>query len=74
MRCVDCSGLMCTQEDPNNSAGLTHAKESSTRQAHGRVELKVEESCSDLISPATLERKSPRGATTWKKKSLWTGQ
>lgn len=34
---------MCTQKDPNNSAKLTHIKESSTHQAHGRMRMKMEE-------------------------------
>ena len=73
MRCVDCSGLMCTHKDPNNSVGLTLTKESPARRARGGVGMKMEEDCGD-ISPSTLERRCPQGATTAGKKPLWSGQ
>lgn len=70
MRCLKGSGLMYTQRDPNNSAGLTHTKESLSGQMHGGVGVKMEENCSDLISPSTLENWSPLGANTCSKTSL----
>lgn len=73
MRCVDCSGLTCTHKDPNNPAGLTLTEESLARRVHGRVGMKMEEDYGDLISPSTLERRCPRGATTLGKKPWWSG-
>ena len=53
--------LMCPQKDPNNSVGLTLTKGLAACRAHGRVGVKMEEDCSDLILPSTLEMRSPQG-------------
>lgn len=74
MRRVDRSGRMYAHKDPNNSAGLTLTKESLARRADGRVGMKMEEDYGDLISPSTLERRCPQGATTSGKKPRWSGQ
>ena len=64
MRCLDCSGLMRTQKDANNSAGLTHTKDWSAGRVHGRVGMKTKENCGHLISPSILES-LPQGVPTW---------
>ena len=65
---------MCPQKDPNNSAGLTLTKDLAACRAHGRVGMKMEEDCSDLISLSSLETRSPQGVIKWGKKLLWSGQ
>lgn len=65
MRCLGCAGLTCTQKDPNNSARLTHTKESSTGQEGGDEDRGER---SDLTSHPCWRggppRRPPRGGSS----------